>query len=119
MFAVTIIFAGFLGFGLLVAPSSMQSALGYPAEEHYVAGVAYSFWFALGLLSVLGLRSPLKFWPLLLLQLTYKLTWVVAIMSPRLVNGGLPAFAASMTVLFVLIIIGDIIVIPWRNVFTK
>jgi hypothetical protein len=119
MYALTIVLAGFLGFGLLVAPGAVQSALGVPTEEAYVAGVAYSVWFAFGLVSVLGLRSPVKFWPVLLLQITYKVTWFVAIILPHLINGGLPGFAETMSVIFACFVIGDIIAIPWRHVFTK
>jgi hypothetical protein len=118
MFALSIILAGVLGFALLVAPGPVQSAFGMPTEEPYVAGVAYSAWFAFGLVSVLGLRSPAKFWPILLLQLTYKVTWFVAVVFPHL-SGGLPTFAETNSAIFAIFVIGDIIVIPWRRVFTK
>jgi len=119
MYVYTIITAGILGLGFLVAPSTMLSALVMPPEEQYLAGIAYSVWFAFGILSALGLRSPVKFAPLLLLQLTYKLTWFAAIIIPHAVTGQLPTFAITMSALYVTIVIGDIAAIPWRYIFAK
>jgi hypothetical protein len=42
-------------------------------------GVAYSFWGALCLLALIGVRYPLKMLPALLIQLLYKLIWLLAV----------------------------------------
>ena len=119
MYVYTIVAAGVLGLGFLIAPGAMLSALGMPVEEPYLAGIAYSVWFAEGVLFAIGLRSPVKFAPVLLLQLTYKLIWFVAIIVPHLMAGRLPTFAITMSALYVTFVIGDITAIPWRYIFTK
>ena len=119
MYVYTIVTGGILGFALLLAPSTMLSALGYPTEEPFLAGIVYSVWLAEGILLAFGLRSPVKFAPVLLLQLTYKLIWFVAIIIPHLVTGQLPTFAMTMSALYVTFVIGDIIAIPWRHIFVK
>ena len=74
---------------------------------------------AFGLLAVLGLREPLKFVPVLLLQLTYKIVWLIGVITPIIVTGNFSAKYTPTVVLFVLIIIGDLIAIPFRDVFAK
>ncbi|PYQ67945.1 MAG: hypothetical protein DMF54_02695 [Acidobacteria bacterium] len=80
-----------------------------------VKGVAFSFWAALSALSALGLRYPLKMLPLLLMQLLYKVIWLLAIALPmwpavrstgltKAMVGGIPA---------------DLIVIPWSYVLAN
>ncbi len=77
-------------------------------------GVAYSFWAALSLLSVLGLRYPLKMLPLLLLQLLYKAVWLIAV--------ALPMWSAvrstDLTRAMVIGVVVDVIGIPWAYVVT-
>lgn len=119
MYAATLVVAGADGLGFLVAPSSMQSILGIPDQEPIIAGVAYSIWFALAIWSIAGLRSPLKFTPVLVLAMTYELVWIIAIIIPRLIAGTLPSFAMSTVLTFVPFIIGYLIAIPWKHVFAK
>ena len=97
----------------------MLPALGMPTEEPFLAGIVYSVWLAEGILLAFGLRYPVKFAPVLLLQLTYKLIWFVAIIIPHLVTGQLPTFAMTMSALYVTFVIGDIIAIPWRHIFVR
>jgi hypothetical protein len=119
MYVWTIIGAGLIGLLYLVMPSTMYSFFGVPAEEPIMAGVAYGVWLAFAIVSILGLRSPLKFAPILLLQLTYKAIWFVAIIAPRAVAGDLPSFAITMSGLFATYVIGDIVAIPWKHIFAK
>jgi hypothetical protein len=60
--------ADFLVLGLSVWPGLIKhQGLGDPLEA-----VAISFWAALSVLAVLGIRHPLKMVPLLLVQMLYK-----------------------------------------------
>lgn len=45
-------------------------------------GVAFSFWAAFSLLAVLGMIHPLKMLPLLLVQFSYKLIWLIIVAYP-------------------------------------
>jgi len=83
MYAYTIVGAGVIGLALLIVPNTMMSLLGIPTEEPIIAGMAYSVWLAFGILSIFGLRSPLKFVPVLLLQFTYKVVWFIAVIAPK------------------------------------
>jgi hypothetical protein len=78
-------------------------------------GVAFSFWAALSALSVLGLRYPLKMLPLLLLQLVYKLVWLIAV--------ALPTWSAlrstDLTQAMVIGVVVDLVGIPWPYVLTN
>jgi hypothetical protein len=119
MYAYTIAGAGGLGLALLIVPNTMLPLLGIPTEEPIVAGVAYSIWLAFGFLSILGLRSPLKFVPVLLLQFTYKVVWFIAVIAPKAATGDLPSYAITMSAIFATFAIGDIIAIPWRHLLSK
>ena len=119
MYAYTILTGGVLGFALLVAPGTMLPALGMPSEEPFLAGILYSVWLAEGILSAFGLRYPVNFAPVLLLQLAYKLIWLVAIIIPHLVTSQLPTFAITTSALYITFIIGDMIAIPWRHIFAR
>ena len=77
-------------------------------------GVAFSFWATLALLCGLGLRYPLQMLPMLLMQLTYKSIWFVAVMFPRWSAGQ----TTPMTKDFLMGLIGDLIVIPWPYVLS-
>ncbi len=75
-------------------------------------GVAYSFWAALSLLSVLGLRYPLKMLPLLLLQLSYKAVWLIAVAIPM----WSVVRSTDLTRAMVIGVVVDVIGIPWAYV---
>ena len=119
MYILTIIHAGGSGLGMILIPSAVQSFFGWPSQDPIVFGICGSIWLAFGLLSILGLRSPLKFSPLLLLQLTYKVVWFLGVFSPLLIAGKIPACATGYVVFFVIYIIGDLIAIPFSYVFAK
>jgi hypothetical protein len=81
-------------------------------------GVAYSFWGAFTILAILGLLHPLKMLPLLLLQFTYKLIWLLIVAYPLWTANHLAVSPAEgMTNLFIRSIVVDILVIPWPYVF--
>lgn len=119
MYIYTIIGAGVLGFGMIIAPDTMRSMLGWPAQDPVVFGICGSVYLAFGLLSILGLRSPVKFSPVLLLQLTYKLLWCIGVFLPLLFGGNLPPHAMVSAVIFATYIIGDLIAIPFSYVLGK
>lgn len=77
-----------------------------------VKGVAFSFWGALSALSGLGLRYPLKMVPLLLMQLLYKIIWLLAVALPMWSTVRSTDLAKAMTVGIVF----DLIAIPWAYV---
>ena len=119
MYILTIIHAGGSGLGIILIPGFIRSLFGWPNQDPIVFGILGSVWVAFGLLSILGLRSPLKFSPVLLLQLTYKVVWFIGVILPILIAGEFPAYAMGYVFFFIVYIIGDLIAIPFPYVFAK
>jgi hypothetical protein len=119
MYWYTIIGAGGFGLGIILIPNTMRSVFGWPDQDPIVYGITGSVFLAFGLLSVLGLRSPLKFVPILLLQLCYKSIWLVGVIIPMLVSGNFPSYGILSVVIFLTYIIGDLLAIPFSYLFAK
>jgi len=120
MYIYTIVGAGGFGLGIIAIPDAMRSIFGWPNSDQIIAfGVTGSVYFSFALLSILGLRSPLKFVPLLLLQLTYKVVWFVGVILPILFAAKFPTYALLFTAIYVTYIIGDLIAIPFSYVFAR
>ncbi len=119
MYIYTIIGAGGTGLGILVFPGAMQSTFKFPPQDPFVFGVYGCMLLASGLLAIPAVRFPLKFIPLLLLQLVYKPVWLLAIVLPHALKGELPFYAAFISVVYLTYIVGDLIAIPFPYVFSK
>jgi hypothetical protein len=119
MYIYTIVVAGFLGVGIILMPEMIKMKLPWPVEEPTAFGIVGSIYVAFGLLSILGLRSPLKFVPVLLMQLCYKSVWFIGVFIPLLIAGRFPSYAIPMVIIFATFIIGDLIAIPFAYVFAK
>ena len=119
MYVFTIVGAGSFGVSIILIPATVGSSLAFPRQDPITLGITGSVYTAFALLSVLGLRSPLKFAPVLLLQLCYKVVWTVAVILPLLVAGKLPTHGMILAVIFAFYIIGDLIAIPFRLVLSR
>ncbi len=120
MYIYTVVGAGGFGLGIIAIPDIMRSIFGWPGSDQIIAfGVTGSVYFSFALLSILGLRSPLKFTPVLLLQMTYKVVWFIGVILPLLLTGNFPTYAILFTAIYVSYIIGDLIAIPFSYVFAK
>ena len=119
MYIYTIVGAGGFGLGIIGIPNVMKSVFRWPSQDPIVFGVTGSVYLAFAILSILGLRSPLKFVPVLLLQLCYKLIWFIGVILPLWIQGQLPIYAISFIAIFASYIIGDLIAIPFPFVFAK
>ena len=119
MYIYTIVGAGGFGLGIIIMPDVMRSIFGWPSQDPIVFGVTGSVYLSFALLSILGLRSPLKFAPVLLLQLSYKVVWFIGVILPLLVAAKFPTYSILLVVIFATYIIGDLIAIPFSYVFAK
>jgi hypothetical protein len=119
MYIYTALAAGLFGLGMLVSPSAVQSALCLPDQDPIVFGVVGSVYVASGLVALLGLRAPLRFAPVLLLQLAYKTIWLIAVALPLAVRGAFPAHGLPFLVIFATYIVGDLVAIPFPRVFAR
>lgn len=119
MYFYTVVSAGLLGLGVVLAPDSVISMMGWPSQDPIIFGVFGSVYVAFGLISILGLRSPLKFVPVLLLQLTYKTVWFLGVALPLVMKGEFPTHGYIFAAIFLTYLIGDLIAIPFSYVFGK
>jgi hypothetical protein len=77
-------------------------------------GVAFSFWAAFSLLAILGVLHPLKMIPLLLVQFSYKLFWLIIVAYPLWSAGHLTGSPAQgLAEINFKGILVDLLVIPW------
>ena len=119
MYIYTIICAGGFGLGIIFMPDVIRSMFGWPVQDPIVFGITGSVYVSFALLSILGLRSPLKFSPVLLLQLSYKVIWFIGVIFPLAVTAKFPSYAIVYVVIFATFVIGDLIAIPFWYVFAK
>ena len=116
MFACTVIASGITGLGLLISPSLVESIIGWPNDTPTISGIAGSVYLAFALLSLFGLREPVKFAPLLLLQLCYK-SILVIVLLPMLLGSQPAPYVILLIVSSAFFIIGDLAAIPFRYIF--
>ena len=119
MYIFTIVVAGGFGLGVIFFPSVIASMYRIPKQDPILFGIVGGFYVASAILSILGLRSPLKFVPILLLQLCYKVIWFIGVILPLLFAEPFPTHGISFVVLFAIFIIGDLIAIPFSYVLAK
>lgn len=119
MYIYTVISAGLLGLGVVLAPDYVISMMGWPLQDPVIFGVFGSVYVAFGLVAIMGLRSPLKFSPVLLLQLSYKIIWFAGVALPLAVKEQFPAYGYVFAAIFLSYIIGDLIAIPFGYIFRK
>jgi hypothetical protein len=119
MFAVNIFVVGGLALAILIGGQPALTYFGFPTEELIFAGYVPSVMLAYAIMGIIGLRYPVKFAPVLLMQATGKIVWFLAIIIPQLATGSLPAFAVMLSATFIPLIIGDLIAVPWKYLFAK
>jgi hypothetical protein len=119
MYIWTILGAGGFGAGLLFLPDMMRTMCGYPGQDPLLLGISGSVYVAFGLVAVLGFFSPVKFAPVLLLQLCYKSIWFIAVLLPLFIAGSVPGYGWIFAGIFATYVIGDLIAIPFPIVFER
>lgn len=119
MYFYTLVMSGGFGLGIILLPGTIQSVFRFPPQDPVMLGLCGSLFLALGLVSILGLRSPLKFVPVLLLELVYKPIWLVAVALPLFLKGEFPFYVVFNSVIFLTFIVGDLIAIPFAYLFSR
>jgi len=119
MYLYTAVGAGGFGLGILAVPATMKAAFRWPGDEPIALGIVGSVYLAFGVLSLFALRDPLKFVPILFLQLSYKVAFFVGVVAPLLASGRFPAYAVLTAVIFATYVVGDLIAIPFSYVFAR
>ncbi len=81
--------------------------------------VAWCVWTAFATLAGLGILRPLKFLPIILLEIFYKVLWLILVAYPLWRNGTLAASpAADITAQFLWVIL-PILAMPWGYAFAQ
>ena len=119
MYICTIVADVLGGLGMLVAPELFKSLYAWPEAEPIAFGIVGSVYLTFGILSIFGLRDPVKFSPVLLMQLFYKSIWFIGVAAPLVVVGKFPTYALGFVIIFATFIIGDLIAIPFAYLFSK
>ena len=119
MYILTIVLAGGIGLMMLISPSFAMALFSQPAQDLYLYGIAAAVWTAFGLLAILGLRDPIRYMPLLLLQFIYKIIWLFAVFLPNVVVDGVRFDTITVLLVFLLFIVGDFLTLPFKDFFEK
>jgi hypothetical protein len=118
VYIATIVVAGGFGLGIIFLPNTTGRLLENSCAPA-TFGIVGSVFLAFALLSVLGLRNPLKLVPILLLQLAYKSIWLFGVALPLAIQHRLPDGEILTVVLFALIAAADLVAIPFKYVFSR
>lgn len=84
-----------------------------------IHGIAFSLYAAYASLMLLGVRFPMRMLPLMLLQPFYKLIWLIAVGYPLWAAGRLDPGTIGVIKFFAIVVVLDLVVIPWPYVFEK
>ncbi|MBM3907339.1 MAG: hypothetical protein FJ363_04565 [Gemmatimonadetes bacterium] len=104
-----------VGVGLMIWPL----LLGAPEAADHFRGVTWCLLSTVALLAVLGIRYPLKMLPLLLFELIWKATWVIAIGLPRRGAGQLDGAFSETWFANVMGLVIFTLAIPWGYVIRR
>jgi hypothetical protein len=81
--------------------------------------MAWSIWASYSVLSIIGIINPLKMLPIVMLEILYKLIWLIIVAYPLWSSKRLTGSAAEdMTYAFLWVVL-PIVVMPWRYVFRR
>jgi hypothetical protein len=119
MYVYTTIVAGGFGLAGILAPAALQSMLGMPPQDPTGFGLNASVFLAFALVAILGVRAPLKYCSILLVELAYKLIWLCGVVVPLALRGQFPASSILQLAIFGTFIVGDLIAIPFRYLFGR
>ena len=104
-----------LGLAIILFPEFTRKLFKWNEQDGLIFGISGSVYCAFGSLSLLGLRDPLKWSPILLLQFVYKMTWLVLVVGMMAKRGELELSSSITLILaYAAMIAGDLWALPWR-----
>ena len=95
LYVANIIGAGIPGAITVFIPHLAQTYLFMHEQDPMVMSILGCFWLSVSLFSILGLRNPLAFSAVFLLQALYKSIWLVGFGVPAALSGNLAAIYLS------------------------
>lgn len=118
MYSAAILGAGVVGVVTLLAPSlaSRYVFAGATTVDLYLR-ILGALWLSLGAVSILGLISPARFIPVLLIQLIYKSLWLAFAAYPALLAGNREYGLIFLSGLFSVWVLALLLMIPFNLIF--
>ena len=115
MYIWNIVISGGGGIGIIFFPKLTRWLFNVSTPQ-ITYSIIGSVFLSFAILSILGLRAPVKFAPVLLFQLTYKIIWLIGVILPMIISEEFYIGVMPAVVIYILYIIGDIIAIPFSNI---
>ncbi len=116
VYIANILVAGWISISCLFFPKTalltvFENSVAYSETIRLVGAL----WFAIFILSILGLFFPKPMSLVLLFQLIYKSSWLLFVALPAFINN--QVFPKSMSVFFVIWVVVLPFAIPWKDFF--
>jgi len=108
---------GYLLVAILVGNISWSAILRHEGAWDPLSAVALSMWAGSSVLSVFGLINPLRWIPLLLLEIAYKTIWLGVVAYPLWARNDLVGSPAESMALSFVPVIFPILAMPWGYVW--
>jgi len=116
VYAANILVAGWISISSLFFPKAAHQSVFEGAVQYSEAiRLVGALWFAIFILSVLGLIFPKQMSLVLVFQLIYKFSWLVVVALPAMMKGA--QYPRGMATFFVAWVVVLPFVIPWKEVF--
>jgi hypothetical protein len=104
---------------VFVGMDTWPAILTHKGEWDHVKAAAVCMWAGYAVVCIIGVIRPLLMLPMVLFEIIYKLTWLMAVAYPLWSNNTLAGSPAEeMTKAFLWVIL-PIIAMPWRYFFRK
>jgi hypothetical protein len=112
VYIANIIVAGWISLTSMISPKKAAETVFQNAyQPTIVIKLVGCLWFAIAILSILGLWKPISFSPILLVQLIYKGTWLIIVALPAIRHN--QPYPTGMALFFLIWVLVLPFVIPW------
>jgi hypothetical protein len=102
---------------LFIATDSWRTILTHQGPWDHVRAVAFCVWATYTTMSALGVIHPLKFLPIMIFMIGYKVLWLIVVAYPLWRAGTLAGSPAEEMAKVFMWISLPIIAVPWKYVF--
>lgn len=114
MYLANIIVAGWISISSLFFPKiAKQTVFANAVEYSEAIRLVGALWFAIFILSILGLFYPKQMSLVFVFQLIYKSSWLIIVALPAMWNNN--PYPKSMSIFFLIWVIILPFVIPWKE----